>query len=137
MLLLILLCGVVSSSQAGEVRCIERERQALLNFKQGLIDRNDNLSSWGGQEHNCCTWKGVSCDENTSHVIGLQLPGYQLLGNISTALLDLSTSLVSVDLSDNQLDGLIPDAFGSFIFLSILIYQGIDLRVEFQNHSRI
>ncbi|KAL0326247.1 UNVERIFIED_CONTAM: Receptor-like protein EIX2 [Sesamum radiatum] len=68
--------------------------------------------------------EGVSCNENTSHVIGLQLPGYQLRGNISTALLDLSTSLVSVDLSDNQLDGLIPDAFGSFIFLEYLDLSG-------------
>ncbi|KAL2231949.1 UNVERIFIED_CONTAM: Receptor-like protein EIX2 [Sesamum indicum] len=88
MLLLILFCtgyGVVSGSQVGEVRCIERERQALLNFKQGLIDRNDDLSSWGGQEHNCCTWK---------------------------------------DLSDNQLDGLITDAFGSFIFLEYLDLSG-------------
>ncbi|KAL0351426.1 UNVERIFIED_CONTAM: Receptor-like protein EIX1 [Sesamum calycinum] len=117
-------CGVVSGSQGGEVRCIERERLALLNFKQGLIDRNDNLSSWGGQEHNCCTWKGVSCNENTSHVIGLQLPGYQLRGNISPALFDLSTSLVSVDLSDNQLDGLIPDALGSFSFLEYLDLSG-------------
>ncbi|KAL0438032.1 UNVERIFIED_CONTAM: Receptor-like protein EIX2 [Sesamum latifolium] len=127
MLLLILLCtgyGVVSGSQVGEVRCIERERQALLNFKQGLIDRNDDLSSWGAQEHNCCAWKGVSCNDNTSHVIGLQLPGYQLRGNISTALLDLSTSLIRVDLSDNQLDGLIPDAFGSFIFLEYLDLSG-------------
>ncbi|KAL0360170.1 UNVERIFIED_CONTAM: Receptor-like protein EIX1 [Sesamum radiatum] len=127
MLLLILLCtgyGVVSGSQVGEVRCIERERLALLNFKQGLIDRNGDLSSWGGQEHNCCTWKGVSCNNNTSNVIGLQLPGYQLQGNISPSLLDLSTSLVSVDLSDNQLDGLIPDAFGSFVFLEYLDLSG-------------
>ncbi|KAL0326248.1 UNVERIFIED_CONTAM: Receptor-like protein EIX2 [Sesamum radiatum] len=107
-------CGVVSGSQVGEVRCIERERLALLNFKQGLIDRNDNLSSWGGQEHNCCTWKGVSCNENTSHVIGLQLPGYELRGNISRALLDLQ-HLNHLELSDNDFDGKeIPGFFGSF-----------------------
>ncbi|KAK4413244.1 Receptor-like protein EIX2 [Sesamum alatum] len=114
--------GFVTAS--GEVRCMERERQALLKFKQGLVDGNGNLSSWGGQEHNCCIWKGVSCNENTSHVIGLQLSGFQLRGNISPALLNLSTSLVSVDLSDNQLDGLIPDAFGSSIFLEYLDLSG-------------
>ncbi|KAK4391146.1 Receptor-like protein EIX1 [Sesamum angolense] len=95
-------------------RCIERERLALLNFKQGLIDRNDDLSTWGGQEHNCCTWKGVSCNENTSHVIALQLPGYELRGNISRALLDLQ-HLNHLELSDNNFDGKeIPGFFGSF-----------------------
>ncbi|KAL0438031.1 UNVERIFIED_CONTAM: hypothetical protein Slati_2286100 [Sesamum latifolium] len=212
--------GVVLGSQVGEVRCIERERQALLTFIQGLIYSNDDLSSWGAQERDCCTWKGVSCNDNTSHVIGLQLSGYELRGNISNLktldlghnsalqadnldwlanlsflshldlsgitindtnwlrgirglsslkelylascdipqltpssldflvnssspslvvldlsgtklnslvfswIVNMSTSLVRVDLSDNQLDGLIPDAFGSFIFLEYLDLSG-------------
>ncbi|KAK4391143.1 Receptor-like protein EIX2 [Sesamum angolense] len=111
MLLLILLCGVVSSSQAGEVRCIERERQALLNFKQGLIDRNDNLSSWGGQEHNCCTWKGVSCNENTSYVIGLQLPGYQLRGLMPESSFGQLTNLEIFDVSYNFLQGTVSESY--------------------------
>ncbi|KAL0351427.1 UNVERIFIED_CONTAM: Receptor-like protein EIX2 [Sesamum calycinum] len=96
-------CGVVSGSQVGEVRCIERERLALLNFKQGLIDRNDNLSSWGGQEHNCCTWKGVSCNENTFHVIGLQLSGYQLRGTVSESYFLSHHRLKVLDFSFNSL----------------------------------
>lgn len=39
-----------------EFRCIEGARQALLKFKQGLIDDFDLLSSWGSRE-DCCTWK--------------------------------------------------------------------------------
>ncbi|KAL0314256.1 UNVERIFIED_CONTAM: Receptor-like protein EIX1 [Sesamum angustifolium] len=59
-------------------------------------------------------WKGVSCNENTSHVIGLQLPGYELRGNISRALLDLQ-HLNHLELSDNDFDGKeIPGFFGSF-----------------------
>jgi hypothetical protein len=55
-----------------EVRCIEEERQALLKFKQGLIDDANLLSSWGSQE-DCCKWKGIECSNQTGHVIKLDL----------------------------------------------------------------
>lgn len=44
-----------------EIKCIERERIALLNFKEGLIDVYGMLSTWSGDETNrdCCKWKGI------------------------------------------------------------------------------
>ncbi len=36
--------------------CLETEREALLKFKQGLIDSSNRLSSWTGD--NCCSWMG-------------------------------------------------------------------------------
>ncbi|KAL0351424.1 UNVERIFIED_CONTAM: Receptor-like protein EIX2 [Sesamum calycinum] len=102
----------VSASQVGdgEVRCIESERRALLEFKKGLIDEDGVLSSWGDEEHKkeCCRWTGVVCSKNTRRVIGLQLNGaklpYQLRGNISHALLELH-HLNRLDLSNNGFRG--------------------------------
>ncbi|KAF2322525.1 hypothetical protein GH714_017480 [Hevea brasiliensis] len=52
--------------------CIESEREALLQFKFGLKDPSNQLSSWGG-DANCCGWSRVICDNLTSHVIELHL----------------------------------------------------------------
>ncbi|KAL0360160.1 UNVERIFIED_CONTAM: Receptor-like protein EIX2 [Sesamum radiatum] len=112
----------VSASEVrdGEVRCIESERRALLDFKQGLIDENGVLSSWGDEEHKkeCCRWTGVVCSKNTRRVIGLQLNGAklrdQLRGNISRALLELH-HLNRLDLSNNGFHGnQIPEFISSF-----------------------
>ncbi|XP_065035068.1 receptor-like protein 11 [Musa acuminata AAA Group] len=47
------------------------EREALLEFKAGVGDTRNRLSSWTG--HHCCTWKGVACDTTTGHVVMLDL----------------------------------------------------------------
>jgi len=62
------------------VLCRKGERDALLTFKQGIIDPSNLLSSWIGQE--CCTWKGIGCDNVTGHVVHLNLrnPSYPNFG---------------------------------------------------------
>ncbi|PWA95292.1 leucine-rich repeat protein [Artemisia annua] len=47
---------------------IVRERQALLEFKRGLIDEAGRLASWAGEESDCCKWVGIACDNVTGHV---------------------------------------------------------------------
>ncbi|CAL9005583.1 unnamed protein product [Prunus brigantina] len=61
------------------VRCIERERQALLAFKRGLVDKFNQLSTWGSEaeKQDCCRWEGVYCSNQTGHVIQLHL-GYSV-----------------------------------------------------------
>ncbi|XP_031383045.1 receptor-like protein EIX2 isoform X1 [Punica granatum] len=51
--------------------CIEREREALLEFKRGLVDKSNLLSSWVGDD--CCSWKGVRCSKLTGRVLKLDL----------------------------------------------------------------
>ncbi|KAJ4832470.1 hypothetical protein Tsubulata_000008 [Turnera subulata] len=101
------------------VGCIEPERQALLDFKQELIDKNGVLSSWGNEEQkrDCCKWRGVGCDNMTGHVTLLDLhttssrwdgDAYvmerNLKGNISHSIVALQ-HLTFLDLGQNDFQG--------------------------------
>ncbi|XVE58436.1 hypothetical protein DITRI_Ditri04bG0169500 [Diplodiscus trichospermus] len=111
-----LLVGEVNAS-----RSREGERQALLIFKQSLVDDSVILSSWGNGD-DCCKWRGVVCSNRTDHIIELHLQptdGY-LGGTISPSLLDLS-HLNYLDLSFNNFNGSnIPEFIGSILNLRCL-----------------
>ncbi|KAL1555657.1 receptor-like protein EIX1 [Salvia divinorum] len=110
----VLSCVFVSGD--ARVRCIESEREALLSFKNGLIDEHGVLSSWQSDE--CCEWHGLECSNTTGHVITLQLNnvGYfegQLKGELRSSLVELRR-LNSLDLSRNDFGGVpIPEFIGS------------------------
>ncbi|KAM3682274.1 hypothetical protein ACJW31_12G060500 [Castanea mollissima] len=67
-----------------ELRCIDTERQALLNFKQHLIDSSNRLSSWTAHG-DCCQWEGVVCHNVTGHVHELHLRTSYPEGGFATA----------------------------------------------------
>ena len=90
-----------------EVGCIEREREALLHFKQGVVyDYYGVLSSWGNGEdkRDCCKWEGVECNNQTGHVIMLDLSNYYLDGKIGPSLGELK-HLKHLNLSYNDFKG--------------------------------
>ncbi|XP_021834725.1 receptor-like protein 12 [Prunus avium] len=73
-LLLILSCTIAEfafSSDARVIGCLETEREALIDFKDGLEDPENRLSSWRGS--NCCQWWGIHCNNTTSAVIAVDL----------------------------------------------------------------
>ncbi|XP_057972709.1 receptor-like protein EIX1 [Malania oleifera] len=138
--------GTVSFSYGNPnaIHCRAEEREALLEFKKGLRDPSNRLSSWVGDD--CCRWRGVRYDNTTSHVLHLNLSnpidfsindlpiydfyGYgshldafmrsRLGGNISGSLLQLK-HLQHLDLSRNDFGGLkIPNFFGSLGSLTYL-----------------
>ncbi|KAJ0538892.1 putative non-specific serine/threonine protein kinase [Helianthus annuus] len=112
--------------------CHQRERLALLEFKHNMKDEFKMLSSWVGSD--CCSWKGVHCDDATGNVVSLHLRGnyrvymeydleedYYLVGEKLNAHLAELSQLKHMDLSGNNFQGSrIPDFIGSFKQLSYL-----------------
>ena len=105
------------------VSCNDKEKQALLSFKQGLINSENLLSSWTKQK-DCCRWDGILCDNITARVTVLHLNfswdgdedfNYRkrLGGAISHSLLELE-HLNCLDLSENEFNCTgIPSFLGS------------------------
>ncbi|KAF8412262.1 hypothetical protein HHK36_000223 [Tetracentron sinense] len=118
-----------SADSSSSVACIQRERQALLSFKQSLVDPPNRLSSWTGED--CCKWEGIFCDKITGHVLELHLQNpyhgyetkeedYKLGGKINSSCLELK-HLKYLDLSLNGFQGIhIPKFFGSMKSLRYL-----------------
>ncbi|XP_076894344.1 receptor-like protein EIX2 [Bidens hawaiensis] len=85
-------------------KCIDNERDALLDFKAHLQDPNGNLSTWTiekEEDYECCKWNGVTCNNRTGHVTELNLSSYSLgelgslpylqylsLGNLTSCIVD-------------------------------------------------
>ncbi|XP_034695758.1 receptor-like protein EIX2 [Vitis riparia] len=109
---------------------VQSEQKALIDFKSGLKDPNNRLSSWKGS--NYCSWQGISCENGTGFVISIDLhnpyprenvyenwSSMNLSGEISPSLIKLK-SLKYLDLSFNSFKAMpVPQFFGS---LKNLIY---------------
>ncbi|RDX90167.1 Receptor-like protein 12, partial [Mucuna pruriens] len=112
-----LLCTIMFSTSLCNfnIRCNQKDKHALLNFKHGVIDPSNVLSSWSTQQ-DCCEWKGVKCDNFTSRVTHLSLPcstvpptyidkedkSHCLTGSIYLSLLVGFEFLNYLDLSNND-----------------------------------
>jgi len=105
---------LVHSSPSKQPLCHDDESSALLQFKESFIIKNSASSdpvayprvrSWRleGENSDCCSWNSVDCDEDTGHVIGLDLSISCLHGSINSisALLRL-VHLQSLNLADNH-----------------------------------
>ncbi|KAK6783889.1 hypothetical protein RDI58_017343 [Solanum bulbocastanum] len=137
----------LTSREVNKTLCIEKERDALLEFKRGLNDDFGRLSTWGGKKE-CCKWKGIECDKRTGHVIVLDLhsevtcPGHAcfapiLTGKLSPSLLELEY-LNFLDLSINGFENSeIPRFIGSLKRLEYLNLSSSDfsgeIPAQFQN----
>jgi Leucine-rich repeat (LRR) protein len=94
----------------------DTEVEALLEFKEGLKDPSNLLSSWT-VENDCCHWKGVGCNTTTGHVISLNLHSSnsidKLQGDLSSSLLKLPY-LSYLNLSGNDfMQSRIPSFLGT------------------------
>ncbi|OMP12722.1 hypothetical protein COLO4_02831, partial [Corchorus olitorius] len=123
----------ITNGSSSNIGCIESEKQALLLFKQHLLDPADRLASWVQHEDCCRRWVGVVCHDVSGHVLQLHLQNptnwdddyeaykrSRLGGKINHSLLSL-THLSYLDLSYNYFGGIpIPHFFGSMLSLRYL-----------------
>uniref|UniRef100_A0A2N9FMC4 Uncharacterized protein n=1 Tax=Fagus sylvatica TaxID=28930 RepID=A0A2N9FMC4_FAGSY len=128
------------SSPSMQPLCNGDESSALLQFKESFIINKSassddhfaypRVESWTleGESSNCCSWDGVSCDEDTGHVIGLDLSSSCLYGSInSNSSLFRLVHLQSLNLAHNHfklLSNPIPDrqSFKTHISQSLFFY---------------
>ncbi|XP_068502499.1 receptor-like protein EIX2 isoform X2 [Phaseolus vulgaris] len=111
-----------------EMRCLQREREALLQFKASLLDPNGMLSSWTTAT-DCCQWKGILCSNLTGNIVSLDLHAeydYEtysrsyIRGEIHESLIELQ-QLKYLNLSSNYFpDSHIPDFLASLCNLRFL-----------------
>ncbi|KAL6320679.1 hypothetical protein AAG906_008679 [Vitis piasezkii] len=130
-IMVFLLLAILSLCKPNSLACNEKEKQALLRFKQALTDPANRLSSWSLTE-DCCGWAGVRCDNVSGRVFELHLGNpydphavkfngrSALGGEISPALLELEY-LNFLNLSLNDFGGTpIPSFLGSMRSLTYL-----------------
>ncbi|XP_076894342.1 receptor-like protein EIX1 [Bidens hawaiensis] len=102
---------------AAHYKCIDKERDALLDFNAHIDQDPDcRLSTWTTEkeeDYKCCNWSGVTCNNQTGHVTQLDLYYYSLGGcNLSQVMRPYSSPLLnssssSIDtlyLGDNNLN---------------------------------
>ncbi|ESR34372.1 hypothetical protein CICLE_v10007116mg, partial [Citrus x clementina] len=126
----------IAESNSIIIRCIDEEKEALLTFEQSPMDEYGALSSWGTEDdkRNCCEWRGVCCNNTTSHfkVLNLRRSNDEnarrkiLKGTISPALLKLH-DLRHLDLSNDQHRDSIPEAFHNTVSLRYLSLPSTEL----------
>ncbi|XP_047153570.1 receptor-like protein EIX1 [Vigna umbellata] len=115
-LLLSLVASGISATlnnSSGEAKCIERERKALLSFKQGITHDFDMLSTWTNHHNNTdsCKWKHIQCNHQTGRIPST-------FGNL--------LQLRCLNLGDNYLWGEIPIQIGNLKHLQYLDQKSID-----------
>jgi Leucine-rich repeat (LRR) protein len=106
------------SSPFMQTLCHHDDSSALLQFKKSFIINESaspyypsncqKVASWTveGDKSDCCSWDGVECDQDTGHVIGLDLSNSCLFGSInSNSSLFRLVHLQSLNLAQNDFNG--------------------------------
>lgn len=107
---------------------VDQVGQILTGTVNGTLGTAANITGWTGANTtaptNPCTWTGITCNA-LGNITGLVLDGLALTGAIPSGL-DALANLTTLDLSDNNYNGTIPDLSG-FTSLLNLDLSGNDL----------
>ncbi|XP_050368277.1 receptor-like protein 33 [Argentina anserina] len=126
-------------------KCIESQKQSLLNFKKSLVFDSSSSSSklitWNSSTE-CCSWLGVTCSTDGS-VVGLDISSESITCNIddSSSLFQLQ-HLQSLNLAYNDFNGSsIPSAIGKlanlrYLNLTYAFYSG-QIPIEVASLTRL
>lgn len=116
-LLLALLIPLATSDVASE-------KQALLAFSSAVY--GGNKLNWG-QNISLCSWHGVICTADRSHVSALRVPAAGLIGIIPPNTLGKLVSLQVLSLRSNRLSGSLPSDITSLPSLRSIFLQHNEL----------
>ncbi|KAH7443397.1 hypothetical protein KP509_02G032800 [Ceratopteris richardii] len=95
------------------------EMNSLLAIKSGVEDPEGRLRGWSSANSTVCSWAGVLCNASGA-VTGLDLSGFHLGGTIAPEIQQLSASLLSLNVSNNNFSGPLPSAFTNLTRLRFL-----------------
>ncbi|XP_044473422.1 probable inactive receptor kinase At5g58300 [Mangifera indica] len=84
---------------------LNSEKQALLEFANSVP--HGRKLNWSNST-SVCTWVGISCNQDSSHVIAVRLPGVGLNGPVPENTLGKLDSLMILSLRSNRLSGDLP-----------------------------
>ncbi|KAK9117938.1 hypothetical protein Scep_016031 [Stephania cephalantha] len=122
LLIFMVFCVKIDVLNCQNHSCDSSDLRALEGFLEGLESVIDgwgigssttttttttNVSSSSASAVDCCGWIGVSCDESSSRVVGLELVGKRLRGRLSDSLAGLD-QLKKLNLSSNFIAGPVP-----------------------------
>ncbi|CAN6892112.1 unnamed protein product [Brassica oleracea] len=109
--------------------CPPDQRDTLWEFKSEFSVQELDSSWWESDlkterwrnNTDCCSWDGISCDSKTGTVVELDLWGSSLNGPLrSNSSLFRLQHLQSLNLSSNNLPGILPDSIGNLKYLRVL-----------------
>ncbi|XP_044981635.1 probable inactive receptor kinase At5g58300 [Hordeum vulgare subsp. vulgare] len=103
---------------------IASEKKALLAFSSAVY--HGKKLNWG-QNISLCSWHGVTCAEDRSHVFALRVPAAGLIGAIPPNTLGKLLSLQVLSLRSNRLSGSIPSDVTSLPSLRSIFLQHNEL----------
>lgn len=76
---------------------------------------NVKTQGWRNNNADCCSWDGITCDPKTGNVVELNLLGSSLNGPLrSNSTLFRLQHLQNLDLSSNNLAGILPDSMAQY-----------------------
>ncbi|KAJ9445632.1 putative inactive receptor kinase [Diplonema papillatum] len=104
--------GAITCSNTWAIEGLPVEIGALHSFYNALGGASwDTSTGWLQDMRRHCFWYGVSCDNGT--VVGLYLPGNNVAGEVTEALLGLLPDLQHLHLDSNSLSGTLPANLGA------------------------
>uniref|UniRef100_A0A5B7AV06 non-specific serine/threonine protein kinase n=1 Tax=Davidia involucrata TaxID=16924 RepID=A0A5B7AV06_DAVIN len=106
---------LVASVFMAAVSAVDPFSESLLSFKSELLDDSNSLTDWfvpSGEYPSdkiyACSWSGVTCNKNSTMVIGLDLSMKNLGGAMSGKQFNLFNDLVDLNLSYNSFSEKLP-----------------------------
>ncbi|KAK9698496.1 hypothetical protein RND81_08G108700 [Saponaria officinalis] len=125
-ILLVLFWGIYCMSGNAEV--VEEDKKALLDFAAKLPHFH-NLN-WSETTSVCKNWTGVTCNAESTRVVGVRLPAVGFNGKIPSDTLGRLSALEILSLRENRIRGDFPEDFTKLRNLSMLFLQFNDFSGE-------